>query len=84
MQARYDSALSFLADRLNRLHGVRRSKTYWHLVVGPWLFYYVNLLCHHYHSLRKARAKLGWAPTIALPALVAEMVAHDLKAVGGG
>ena len=32
----------------------------------------------------KARAKLGWAPTIELPALVAEMVAHDLKAVGRG
>lgn len=66
LRARYDDVLTFLVDNLNQLHGVRRSKTYWHLVVGPWVFSFVNLISHHHATLRLAQRNLGPIDTIGL------------------
>lgn len=66
LQERYDGLLTFLADRLNDVHGVKRSRAYWHVVVGPWLFSFVNLITHHHASLTLARRRLGELDTVGL------------------
>ena len=66
IRTRYDCLLDFLAVRLNEIHGVRRPRAYWHLVVGPWLFSFVNLVTHHYAGLKLAQARLGDIETVGL------------------
>lgn len=66
LQARYEGLLTFLAGKLNEIHAVQRSRAYWHLVVGPWLFSFVNLITHHHASLTLARRRLGELETVGL------------------
>lgn len=66
LQARYEGLLTFLGDQLNEIHGVQRSRAYWHVVVGPWLFSFVNLITHHHASLTLARRRLGKLETVGL------------------
>lgn len=68
LRVRYELALGFLSKRLNTMHGVNRSRRYWHLVVGPWLHRYLNLVCHHYESLCQAQAQLGDLECVGLDA----------------
>ena len=66
LRARYSLVVSFLAGKLNAIHGVSRSERYWNLVVGPWAFTFLNLVAHHCASLKLAQANLGDLETIGL------------------
>lgn len=47
--------LPALASRLNALHGVTHSTRYWHILVGWWLTYFVDILLDRYQSVCAAR-----------------------------
>src|SRR5438046_105299 len=48
----YESTLLSLKDQLNFLHGTTHPLRYWRIVIGPWLYYYVNLLFEHQLCLK--------------------------------
>lgn len=50
----YEKYLSRVADLLNMIHGLRKSKRYWRIIIGPWLFYFVEILFDRYESIKKA------------------------------
>ena len=67
-RANYDAALGFLSGVLGRLHGQERGRRYWELVIGPWLFQYVNLLTHHADAITLATRTLARPCAIGLAA----------------
>ena len=43
----FERLLIELSTELNKVHGVSFSLRYWRIVIGPWLFHYIDLLEQH-------------------------------------
>jgi putative transferase (TIGR04331 family) len=52
----YETSLSQLAHLLNTIHSTNYDLTYWRLVVGPWLRYFIDALFDRYECLRRAKS----------------------------
>ena len=50
----YERILPLLAKILNSIHKTKHSKHFWRIVIGPWLFHYVEILYERYISLKTA------------------------------
>ncbi|WP_169312406.1 LIC12162 family transferase [Methanoplanus limicola] len=50
----YERYLDCLAKNLNELHNTNYSLNYWRIVVGPWLYYFIEILYDRYLSLKTA------------------------------
>lgn len=50
----YERLLPFLADALNRLHGVRHTTRYWRILLGPWLLLYVPVVYDRFLAISRA------------------------------
>lgn len=50
----YEKILQSLAKILNDLHGVDRSLRYWRIIVGPWLYYFVQILYDRWEMINIA------------------------------
>ena len=56
VQALNERLLPDIAERLNRLHGVRHSLKYWRLVVGYWLSNFTVVVFDRWEMIRRALA----------------------------
>lgn len=54
----YEQLLHNLAKSLNQIHNTDHSVRYWRIVIGPWLFYFTQILYDRYLSILAA-AKSG-------------------------
>jgi putative transferase (TIGR04331 family) len=72
-------ALEPLADRLNAVHGTHFSVRYWELLIGPWLFYFTNLVYQQYQSLLAAKNRFGEIETIGLDKAEYELPSDTLR-----
>lgn len=52
----YEASLSQLARLLNTTHSTNYDLTYWRIVVGPWLRYFIDALFDRYECLRRAKS----------------------------
>ena len=52
----YEASLSQLAHLLNTTHSTNYDLTYWRIVVGPWLRYFIDALFDRYECLRRAKS----------------------------
>lgn len=50
----YEQKLSQVANILNRIHGVDHTLRYWRIVIGPWLFCFIQILYDRYQSILTA------------------------------
>ncbi|NQT81294.1 MAG: transferase [Candidatus Aminicenantes bacterium] len=50
----YENTLLFLSERLNQIHGVNHTTRYWRIIIGPWLFYFIQIFFDRYASIIKA------------------------------
>jgi putative transferase (TIGR04331 family) len=50
----YEELLSELTGQLNALHEVDHSVRYWRIIIGPWLYWFIQILCDRYLSIRTA------------------------------
>jgi len=50
----YEHILSQLANQLNKLHAVDHSLRYWRIIIGPWLYFFINIFFDRYQSILKA------------------------------
>ena len=50
----YERYLKLLSAKLNDLHHVNYSDRYWRIVIGPWLYYFVEILYDRYLSIKEA------------------------------
>ncbi|MFA5181664.1 MAG: LIC12162 family protein [Syntrophales bacterium] len=62
----YERLLRQMADWLDEVHGERHDVRYWRIIVGPWLFHYLDTLYDHYMSLKEVRSKYPPFDTILL------------------
>ena len=75
----YERVLGELADDLNKLHKVEFSIRYWRLVIGPWLYYFLQILYDRYLSVSSAidsgKVTSTWLPNV----LMDNVVPKDFK-----
>ena len=50
----YEQTLIQMKDLLNHIHGVDHSLRYWRIVIGPWLYYFIQILYDRYQSILTA------------------------------
>lgn len=51
----YEKTLNLLSLKLNEIHKVNHSLRYWRIIVGPWLYYFIEILFDRYMSVKTAR-----------------------------
>ena len=54
IQKIYESTLDSLSKKLNFQHSVNRKKSYWRILIGPWLGYFIQVLFDRWYMLDKA------------------------------
>ena len=74
----YERLLTKLADRLNQIHGVRRSVRYWRILIGPWLGCFVHMLFDRWECIRRAVDEYEPATTVVLTGDDALFVPQDM------
>jgi len=47
----YEKYLLLLTKKLNEIHKVNHSERYWRIIIGPWLFYFIEILFDRYLSI---------------------------------
>lgn len=50
----YEQTLARMRELLNQIHGVDHSLRYWRVVIGPWLYYFIQILYDRYQSILTA------------------------------
>jgi putative transferase (TIGR04331 family) len=62
----FEQLLPGLTESLNYLHNQKHSQRYWRIVIGPWLFYYIDVIYDRYVALRSAIRQYQQFSTIVL------------------
>jgi putative transferase (TIGR04331 family) len=62
----YERILPLLAEILNSIHKTEHDKRFWRIILGPWLFHYVEILYERYISLKSAVNQYSDFETIVL------------------
>lgn len=52
----YESSLSQLAHSLNIIHSTNYDLTYWRILIGPWLRYFIDALFDRYECVKRAKS----------------------------
>lgn len=52
----YEESLSQLASSLNMIHSINHDLSYWRIIIGPWLRYFIDALFDRYESLKRAES----------------------------
>ena len=50
----YEQMLLHLSGRLNRIHNVDHTGRYWRIIIGPWLYYFIQIFYDRYQSILTA------------------------------
>ena len=67
VRAVYEQLLGELAERLNEIHGVAYSLRYWRIVVGWWLFYFIQIYFDRWQVAQSASAEFPDSVMLRLP-----------------
>lgn len=51
----YESFLNILSSKLNEIHNVNHSLRYWRILIGPWLFYFIQSIYDRWVMLQIAQ-----------------------------
>jgi putative transferase (TIGR04331 family) len=52
----YEQMLLELSTGLNKIHGLEHSTRYWRIIIGPWLFFFIQVYYDRYQSVLSAAA----------------------------
>lgn len=70
----YERALKNLALQLNQLHGVDHSTRYWGIVLGAWLFVFIETFYDRYttvyEAIKSGKVTNSWIPSLDLSTCV--------------
>ncbi len=75
----YEKLLSELCIQLNKTHGVKHTKRYWRIVIGPWLLIYLPVLWDRWESVNKACNTKEKFITFVPDAVINREVANDYQ-----
>jgi putative transferase (TIGR04331 family) len=74
LDAVYEKKLKEMTERLNTFHGVSYSNRYWRIVLGPWLYLFIQILFDRYLSIQTAidsgKVRHTWIPSIPVNGFV--------------
>ena len=59
----YEEVLDKLANNLNHIHKQNKSKRFWRIVIGPWLYWFVSIVFDRYENIRLAQDKYSFLMT---------------------
>lgn len=73
----YESILPELCVRLNLLHEVSYPQTYWRVLIGPWLMYFISVFYERYRRIENAFTLFPDIYTYALPRSLCKIAVAD-------
>jgi len=62
----YEEVLLSISDAMNRMHNVDKGVTYWRIVMGPWLYWYITALYDRYVRLSYVIGQYSDVTTLGL------------------
>jgi putative transferase (TIGR04331 family) len=62
----YERLLQQMAELLDEVHGEQHDIRYWRIIIGPWLFHYIDVLYDRYLCIQQAISKYQTFDTIIL------------------
>jgi putative transferase (TIGR04331 family) len=75
----YEKALKDLTNRLNHIHGIKKSERYWRIFVGPWLSTFVMIAFDRWLAIQIAINKNELSKTIGLAGDSQILIPNDLN-----
>jgi putative transferase (TIGR04331 family) len=66
LQDVYERLLQQMAALLDEVHGEKHDIRYWRIIIGPWLFHYIDVLYDRHLSIQTAKTKYPFFDTIIL------------------
>lgn len=78
LQHLHEELLDELRDQLNDCHGVKRSKRYWRIILGPWLNWALPVLLDRWISIDEYRTSKGPLKTIVLTGTTSNKPPNDM------
>lgn len=79
LRAVYESLLPKVARALNAQHGVTRSNRYWRILVGPWLYPFINTVFDRWTMLEHATGKYEIDNTLIIDEPAARMIPAEFR-----
>lgn len=73
----YEEVLEQLCTCFNEIHGEDRTTRYWRIIIGPWLFYFIEILFDRYQSLVTAELSGKVANTYITKAAAGQWIPKD-------
>jgi putative transferase (TIGR04331 family) len=55
LESLYERLLLQLARELNEIHGLNESLMYWRIIIGPWLWFFIDVIFDRYECIKQAR-----------------------------
>jgi putative transferase (TIGR04331 family) len=49
----YERCLEDLTYQLNKVHGINYNISYWRIIIGPWLFYFIHIVFDRHYMINK-------------------------------
>ena len=78
LQTFYERLLGELTIQLNHIHNVDQSVRYWRILVGPWLFYFVQILFDRWETIQRAIIQYDISETIILIGQDEQFIPNDM------
>ena len=50
----YEEMLTYFSQKLNIYHGIKKSREYWRIIIGPWLLYMIQILLDRWEVVSTA------------------------------
>ncbi|MDH5731086.1 MAG: LIC12162 family protein, partial [Gammaproteobacteria bacterium] len=75
----YEHILEQIAQSLNDYHKKSYSRRYWRIVIGPWLYYSIQIIFDRWQMMTRALEKAPTAETYALKLPFSEWIPHSFQ-----
>lgn len=56
LESLYERLLVQLAKNLDEIHGVNENLLYWRIIIGPWLWFFIDVIFDRYECVKQAKA----------------------------
>ena len=75
----YEKVLRSVVKCLNDLHSVNGSVRYWRTIIGPWLYYFVQIFYDRWKMIANSISNYNVAETIIFELDPKDMIANDMS-----
>jgi len=73
----YEQYLQVISSCLNKIHNTNNSLTYWRIIIGPWLKFFIDAIFDRYEVVKKAISNHDITETIICDYKIEDFIPYD-------